>query len=57
MSRRKDAARSPHYDHKVRNSGLIGHRARKGPACPNCNRRLRRKRTGSCHACGTLVSS
>lgn len=50
MSRRKDVARSPHYDHEVPGSGTRGNRARKGPACPTCNRRMRRK--GGCHLAG-----
>ena len=50
MSRRKDAARSPHWDPKTRDSGGAGMRARKGPACPTCNRRMRRG--GTCHLAG-----
>ena len=51
MSRRKNGAQSPHFDPKIPGSGTRGNRARKGPACPECNRRMRRK--GGCHLAGT----
>ena len=50
VSRRKNDAQSPHFDAKVIGSGTRGERARKAPACPTCNRRMRRHRP--CHLAG-----